>query len=94
MYREHEGTSERALFVIDPEGVIRWSYLSPAEITGFPSTCSAAASIRAKRMSRDQKRRWPVGVRGVEKNRTSSSGIRTVTVTQTENSSPGVSVGE
>lgn len=28
-YREHDGTCERALFVVDGEGVIRWSYLSP-----------------------------------------------------------------
>ena len=28
-YRAHDGTSERALFVIDADGVIRWSYLSP-----------------------------------------------------------------
>ena len=32
VYRDHEGTSERALFVIDPEGVIRWSYVSPVGI--------------------------------------------------------------
>ncbi len=31
-YREAEGTSERAIFVIDTEGVIRWSYLSPVGI--------------------------------------------------------------
>jgi peroxiredoxin len=29
VYREKDGISERALFVIDAEGVIRWSYLSP-----------------------------------------------------------------
>lgn len=28
-YRTEDGFSERALFVIDAEGVIRWSYLSP-----------------------------------------------------------------
>ena len=28
-YRPKEGTSERALFVLDREGIIRWSYLSP-----------------------------------------------------------------
>jgi len=27
VYRYHEGTSERALFVIDKKGIIRWSYL-------------------------------------------------------------------
>jgi peroxiredoxin len=29
VYRAESGTSERALFVIDPVGIIRWSYLSP-----------------------------------------------------------------
>ncbi|QRG06540.1 redoxin domain-containing protein [Xanthobacter dioxanivorans] len=29
VYRAHEGTTERALFVIGPEGTIRWSYVSP-----------------------------------------------------------------
>jgi peroxiredoxin len=28
-YRSKEGVAERALFVVDGEGVIRWSYLSP-----------------------------------------------------------------
>ena len=32
VYRHHEGTSERALFVIDAAGVIRWSYLSPVDV--------------------------------------------------------------
>jgi alkyl hydroperoxide reductase subunit AhpC len=31
-YRESDGTSERALFVIDRDGVIRWSYLSPVGV--------------------------------------------------------------
>jgi peroxiredoxin len=31
-YRSEEGTSERALFVIDGGGTIRWSYLSPVGI--------------------------------------------------------------
>jgi len=31
VYRE-DGTSERALFVIDGDGVIRWSYVSPIEV--------------------------------------------------------------
>jgi peroxiredoxin len=29
VYNETAGLTERALFVIDKEGVIRWSYLSP-----------------------------------------------------------------
>ena len=28
-YRDHDGTTERALFVLDGDGVIRWSYCSP-----------------------------------------------------------------
>jgi len=31
-YREGDGFSERALFVIDREGVVRWSYLSPVGV--------------------------------------------------------------
>ena len=32
VYDEATGTSERALFVLDPEGMITWSYVSPAGI--------------------------------------------------------------
>lgn len=32
VYRQQEGTSERALFVIDAEGIIRWSFVSPVGI--------------------------------------------------------------
>lgn len=32
VYNEKEGRSERALFVLDEEGIIRWSYLSPVGI--------------------------------------------------------------
>jgi peroxiredoxin len=32
VYREKDGEAERALFVIDAEGVIRWSYVSPVGI--------------------------------------------------------------
>lgn len=32
VYREADGTSERALFVVDDEGVIVWSHLSPVGI--------------------------------------------------------------
>jgi peroxiredoxin len=31
-YRERDGFSERALFVIDAEGIVRWSYLSPVGV--------------------------------------------------------------
>ena len=29
VYRAVEGTTERALFVIDAQGIVRWSYVSP-----------------------------------------------------------------
>jgi peroxiredoxin len=32
VYRQRDGTSERALFVLDEEGVIRWSYVSPIAV--------------------------------------------------------------
>ena len=32
VYRSQDGTSERALFVVDPEGVVSWSYVSPVGI--------------------------------------------------------------
>jgi peroxiredoxin len=32
VYRQHEGTAGRALFVIDGDGIIRWSYLSPVGV--------------------------------------------------------------
>jgi peroxiredoxin len=32
VYREHDGTSERALFVLDADGVIHWSYVSPVGV--------------------------------------------------------------
>jgi peroxiredoxin len=31
-YREKDGFSERALFVLDGNGVIKWSYLSPVDV--------------------------------------------------------------
>jgi peroxiredoxin len=32
VYRTADGTSERALFVIDADGIIRWSYVSPVGV--------------------------------------------------------------
>jgi peroxiredoxin len=32
VYREEDGFTERALFVIDGEGLIQWSYLSPVGV--------------------------------------------------------------
>jgi len=32
VYREADGTSERALFVVDAAGVLRWSFVSPIAV--------------------------------------------------------------
>jgi peroxiredoxin len=51
VYRTQDGTSERALFVIDPSGIIHWSYCSPIDVnpgadgilTALESLASAGA---------------------------------------------------
>jgi peroxiredoxin len=49
VYRAPDGTSERALFVIDRDGIIRWSYLSPAEINpGADGILTALESIQTE----------------------------------------------
>jgi peroxiredoxin len=32
VYRANDGTSERALYVIDADGIVRWSYVSPVGV--------------------------------------------------------------
>jgi alkyl hydroperoxide reductase subunit AhpC len=32
VYRAEDGTSERALYVIDADGIIRWSFVSPVAV--------------------------------------------------------------
>jgi peroxiredoxin len=32
VYRAQDGTSERALFVVDGDGIVRWSYVSPVGV--------------------------------------------------------------
>ena len=32
VYRAEDGTSERALYVIDGDGMVRWSYVSPVDV--------------------------------------------------------------
>lgn len=50
VYNEKEGRSERALFVLDDAGVIRWSYLSPVGINpGADGILEALEQITAKK---------------------------------------------
>jgi peroxiredoxin len=48
-YREKEGISERALFVLDGDGIIRWSYLSPIDVNpGADGILNALESLASK----------------------------------------------
>ncbi|GAB4067334.1 redoxin domain-containing protein [Ancylobacter sonchi] len=49
VYREHDGTSERALFVIDGAGAIHWSYVSPLGLNpGADGILDALDTLAAK----------------------------------------------
>ncbi|HVH38890.1 MAG TPA: redoxin domain-containing protein [Gemmatimonadaceae bacterium] len=49
-YDEKVGTAERALFVIDGDGVIRWSYVSPSEVNpGADGILEALAALQPAR---------------------------------------------
>ena len=47
-YRAQDGTSERALFVIDANGIVRWSYVSPVGVNpGADGILDALEAIAA-----------------------------------------------
>jgi peroxiredoxin len=51
-YRGQEGVSERALFVIDREGTIRWSYVSPIGVNpGADGILAALEDLTAKQLN-------------------------------------------
>jgi len=50
VYAEPDGESERALFVIDAEGVIRWSYVSPMGIN--PGADGILKALEAMKQSK------------------------------------------
>jgi peroxiredoxin len=45
VYRPQDGSSERALFVIDADGIIRWSYVSPIGVN--PGADGILAALEA-----------------------------------------------
>ena len=48
-YRQTDGFSERALFVIDRDGIIRWSYISPVDVNpGADGILNALDSLADK----------------------------------------------
>lgn len=50
VYRQDEGICERALFVIDAEGIIHWSYVSPVGVNpGAAGIFSALEELQNKR---------------------------------------------
>ena len=52
VYRRHEGTSERALFVLDAQGMIRWSYVSPVGINpGADGILTALEALKTEEIS-------------------------------------------
>jgi peroxiredoxin len=52
VYRADEGTSERALYVIDPDGIVRWSYVSPIGVNpGADGILRALESLAAESAS-------------------------------------------
>jgi peroxiredoxin len=55
VYRAKDGTSERALYVVDANGIVRWSYVSPVGATRT-SACTPSNSGSTSRVST---RSWP-----------------------------------
>jgi peroxiredoxin len=51
VYRQNEGVCERALFVIDAAGIIRWSYVSPVGVN--PGAAGVLAALERMQTSRD-----------------------------------------
>ena len=52
VYRRHDGTSERALFVLDAQGMIRWSYVSPVGINpGADGILTALEALKTEELS-------------------------------------------
>jgi peroxiredoxin len=53
VYRESDGTTERALFVINAEGVIHWSYVSPLGVNpGADGILTALEGLQNKEVAK------------------------------------------
>jgi peroxiredoxin len=76
-YREKEGTSERALFVIDGKGIIHWSYLSPVGVNpGADGILEALESLSSADESRPDAPSTPAGVSAARSSSSSSAEAR------------------
>ena len=57
VYDEQTAESKRALYVIDENGIIRWNYLSPADINpGADGILKALADLNTMKNSKVQKK--------------------------------------
>jgi peroxiredoxin len=57
VYRDAEGVTERALFVIDAEGRIAWSYVSPIEVNpGADGILNTLESLSGKEVANVEER--------------------------------------
>lgn len=66
-YREHDGFAQRALFVIDADGTIQWSYCSPVGVNpGADGILSALESLPADARLRADSTRSHAEVLSVE----------------------------
>src|SRR5277367_1165424 len=53
VYREDDGTTERALFVINAEGIIHWSYVSPVGVNpGADGILSALEELQNSKVEK------------------------------------------
>ena len=52
VYREEDGVTERALFVIDGNGTVHWSYISPIGVN--PSVNGVLAALESLNRSKEQ----------------------------------------
>lgn len=53
VYRNGDGVSERALFVLDPDGKVRWSYVSPVGVNpGAAGILSALETLQPKEVAK------------------------------------------
>jgi len=53
VYRPQDGTSERALFVLDADGIIRWSYVSPVGVNpGADGILTALEALKSPETTR------------------------------------------
>jgi len=53
VYRNGDGVSERALFVLDPDGKVHWSYVSPVGVNpGAAGILSALETLQPKEVAK------------------------------------------